>query len=72
MKMIDQQETEVIWYLKNGAYPERIVYDGRGFKYVVGDQCWNLKHPNKREHVEGLMPILELPTVKNNKSRNLK
>jgi len=66
--MDDQQEAEVSWYLKNGAYPERMRLDSGGFKYVIGDYSWNLKHPNKREYVEGLMPIMEMPTVKHNKS----
>jgi len=57
--MNNQQKIEVAWYLKNGAYPaERLIPDKDGLKYVIGDYSWNLKYPENREYVEGLMPIV--------------
>ena len=36
------QASEVAWYFKHGRYPElRIVRDGHGQQYVIGDWSWN-------------------------------
>jgi hypothetical protein len=49
------REAEVIWYERNGKYPERIGTDGKGQRYVIGDWSWNKKFPHLEEHIEQSM-----------------
>ena len=57
---MNQQIMEVVWYLKNGKYPnERIVKDSSGIPYVIGDWAWNRNDDNPIESIEPLMPKAE-------------
>lgn len=52
----DPRPNELAWYRKNGKYPrERIIADGDGKLYVVGDWSWNLSNPDKTEFIESAM-----------------
>jgi formate-dependent nitrite reductase cytochrome c552 subunit len=42
----------VTWYLQHGKYPNRIVKDSAGVKYVIGDWSWERRHPSKYESIE--------------------
>lgn len=50
-------EREVIWYRKNGKYPERIVTNNQNKLYVIGDWSWNRLYPNKFEEAEKQMKL---------------
>ena len=50
-------EKEVIWYGKNGKYPERIAKDNNSKLYVIGDWSWNRLYPNKFEEIERQMEL---------------
>ncbi|OZI23716.1 hypothetical protein CAL26_09805 [Bordetella genomosp. 9] len=51
------QALEVEWYRANGRYPERIVVDGEGEPYVLGDGYWNSRNPKMAEEVEPQMRV---------------
>jgi len=46
----------VTWYRQNGLYLDRIREDGYGILYVIGDESWNVNHPNKQEAVDNFLP----------------
>ncbi|WP_047933268.1 hypothetical protein [Pseudomonas putida] len=46
---------ELEWYRQHGKYPERIRRDSPGGDYVIGDEAWHRKFPEKREPIEALM-----------------
>lgn len=48
------QAAEVAWYRKYGHYAERIVLDGTGNDYVIGDDHWN-RPGRPREYIEPTM-----------------
>lgn len=41
--MADILEEEVIWYRKNGNFPQRIKKNSHGKEFVEGDCSWNRK-----------------------------
>jgi hypothetical protein len=48
----DVQEREVAWYRRHGRHPERVVRDGHGREYVIGDWSWERSHGPGAEMVE--------------------
>jgi hypothetical protein len=48
----DIQAREVVWYRQYGKHPERIIRDGHGREYVIGDHSWNTSHADKLEYFE--------------------
>lgn len=53
----EYQASEVLWYGQHGHYHrERVVTDGNGQPYVIGDQHWN-RGQRPREWIERDMRI---------------
>jgi len=46
------REIELQWYREHGLYLERIVLDGKGELYVIGDRDWNRLNNGKIEYFE--------------------
>jgi hypothetical protein len=50
--LVDPRPFYLEWYRKNGKHSERIVKDGQGRDYVIGDVSWNNRYPDKPEYIE--------------------
>lgn len=46
---------ELEWYRQHGKHPERIKRGSPGGDYVIGDEAWHRKYPEKLEPIEALM-----------------
>ncbi len=55
---MNKQNIEVIWYRKNGKYPnERIVTDANDDEYMIGDWAWNKNNRDKPEYIEDIIKL---------------
>lgn len=53
--MISPRIFELEWYRLHRKYEERIKRGGPDGDYVIGDDAWNRKFPDRAEYVESSM-----------------